>query len=277
MSRSNARVGDEAAIAAVPHQRSGDELVESAADAFFATWAAMCATLPGGTFVEEAGVVRARMGLPVPAFNGVWSAQRQVSADDVLAAVDDFASGDLPWNVQLRPGYPAELDEALRARDLVCTEDVPFMLLPDVSAVTAPMTPSMREVVSFTDVDAALTLIEQGFDMPVELCRGLLPIRMLFLPGTTTWLARDDDDVDVSTALSTVHGDMCGIFNVATPAEHRGRGYGRAATAQAVARSGARSAYLQSSPMGYSVYEAMGFHTTERWRQWMPAEYVDQH
>ena len=133
----------------------------------------------------------------------------------------------------------------------------------------------MREVVSFDDVDAALSLIERGFDMPAELCRGLLPIRMLFLPGTTTWIAHDE--VDVSTALSTVHGDMCGIFNVATPEEHRGRGHGRAVTAQAVATSGAGSAYLQSSPMGYRVYEAMGFHTAERWRQWMPAEYVDPH
>lgn len=273
MSISNARVGDERAIAAVPHQRSGDELVESAADAFFATWAAMCATLPGGTYAEEAGVVRARMGLPVPAFNGVWGAHREVRTDHVLAAVDEFAAGDLPWNVQLRPGYPAELDQALQARDLVCTEDVPFMLLPDVAVITAPDSPSMREVVSFADVDAALSLIEQGFGLPAELCRGLLPIRMLFLPGTTTWIARED--ADVSTALSTVHGDMCGIFNVATPAEHRGRGYGRAATAQAVATSGARSAYLQASPMGYSVYEAMGFQTAERWRQWMPAEFVD--
>jgi GNAT superfamily N-acetyltransferase len=275
MSISNALVSDETAIAAVPHQRSGEELVESAAHAFFATWTAMTAALPGGSYVAEAGVVRARMGLPVPAFNGVWGAHRQVRADDVLAAVDDFASGDLPWNLQLRPGYPVELDEALQARDLVCTEDIPFMVLPDVAAVPAPATPAMREVVSFEDVAAALTLIEQGFGMPSELVRGRFPIRSMFLAGTTAWIAHDD--VDVSTALATVHGDMCGIFNVATPEEHRGRGFGRAVTAQAIAMSGARSAYLQSSPMGYPVYEAMGFYTAERWRQWMPAEYVDPH
>ena len=46
---------------------------------------------------------------------------------------------------------------------------------------------------------------------------------------------------------------------------------------QAIAMSGGRSAYLQSSPMGYSVYEGLGFYTAERWRQWMPAEYVDPH
>ena len=265
-------MSDETAIAAVPHQRTGDEVVESAAEAFFAVWAAMTATLPDGTYVEEAGVARARMGLPVPAFNGVWGVSRQVRAVDVLEAVDEFASGSLPWNVQLRPGYPAELDDALKARDLVCTEDVPFMVLPDIATVPAPATPDMREVVSFEDVDAALSLIQRGFEMPLELCRGLFPIRSMFLPGTTTWIAHDGRDV--STALSTVHGDMCGIFNVATPAERRGHGYGRAVTAQAIAKSGARSAYLQSSPMGYKVYEGLGFYTAERWRQWMPAEYI---
>ena len=124
-------MSDETAIAAVPHQRSGEALVDAAVEAFFHTWAAMTATLPGGSYVEHAGVVRARMGLPVPAFNGVWGPPPG-AADDVLDAVDEFASGALPWNVQLRPGYPSELDEALAARDLVCTEDVPFMVLPDV-------------------------------------------------------------------------------------------------------------------------------------------------
>ena len=269
-------MSDEAAVASVPQQRSGDDLVEAAVGAFFRTWAAMAGTLPGGSYVEDASLARTRMGLPVPAFNGVWGVSRHVRADDVLTAVDEFAAGSLPWNLQLRPGYPAELDEALAARDLVVTEDVPFMVLPDVGTLQAPTAPAMREVVSFDDVDSALGLIEQGFGMPAELCRGLLPVRMLFLPRTTTWIARDDE-VDVSTALATVHGDMCGIFNVATPEEHRGHGHGRAVTTQAVATSGARAAYLQSSPMGYPVYEAMGFRTAERWRQWMPAEYVEPH
>src|SRR4051812_38249360 len=208
-------MSDDVAVASVPHQRSGDELVEAAVRTFFVTWAGMAGTLPGGSYVEQAGLARARMGLPVPAFNGVWGVSRHVRADDVLAAVDEFAAGALPWNLQLRPGYPAELDDALAARDLVVTEDVPFMVLPDVgtlAAPTSPTAPAMREVVSFEDVDRALSLIEQGFGMPAELCRGLLPIRMFFLPQTTTWIARDE--VDVSTALGTVHADMCGIFNV---------------------------------------------------------------
>ena len=60
-----------------------------------------------------------------------------------------------------------------------------------------------------------------------------------------------------------------GVFNIATPPEHRGRGYGRAVTARVVAdgvRAGARTAYLQASPMGLGVYQRMGFRTGETWR-----------
>jgi GNAT superfamily N-acetyltransferase len=103
----------------------------------------------------------------------------------------------------------------------------------------------------------------------------MFPIRLLFLAAT--WLAATGDDGDVSTGLGFVHDGWCGIFNVATPEEHRGRGFGSAMTAHAVeaARAaGARGAYLQSSPMGMPVYQRLGFVTVELWRQWMPSGYV---
>jgi predicted GNAT family acetyltransferase len=55
-----------------------------------------------------------------------------------------------------------------------------------------------------------------------------------------------------------------GVFNVATPPEHRRKGYGARITAKAVAsgfRHGAESAFLQASEMGFGVYEALGFRT----------------
>ena len=64
---------------------------------------------------------------------------------------------------------------------------------------------------------------------------------------------------------------------MATPESRRGRGHGALATAQAVAdgfAAGATAAFLQSSPMGYSVYDKLGFTTVERWQQWMPSEYL---
>jgi hypothetical protein len=218
------------------------------------------------------------MGLPVPAFNGVWSAARTVDVDQVLAAADRFGTGELPWNVQLRPGYPDALDEELAGRGLVVTADIPFMVLTDLAAVPDSALP-VRAMESFRDLDATLGLLEQGFGMPPEMTRGALPMRMLFAPGTTTWLLSREGK-DVSTALQMIDGAHCGVFNVATPEEERGKGYGAAVTAHAVASSfagGASCAYLQSSPLGRSVYERIGFRTVELWRQWVPAQYAEEH
>jgi predicted acetyltransferase len=59
-----------------------------------------------------------------------------------------------------------------------------------------------------------------------------------------------------------------GVFNIATPPAHRAQGYGRAVTARVLAdgvRGGAHTAYLQASPMGFGVYQRMGFRTAETW------------
>ena len=66
----------------------------------------------------------------------------------------------------------------------------------------------------------------------------------------------------MSTAISSVHGDAVGIFNVATPERRRGRGYGADVTSRALADAFARGAqfgYLQSSPLGEPVYRRLGF------------------
>jgi predicted GNAT family acetyltransferase len=67
-------------------------------------------------------------------------------------------------------------------------------------------------------------------------------------------------------------GDFVAIFNIATPAQFRGHGYGAAITARVVSDGlarGARWAWLQSSQAGYSVYERLGFRTLELWDCWV--------
>jgi hypothetical protein len=263
----------------IPAQRSSEALVDRAVRAFHGAWEAMVAVFPHGSYSLTNGIVRCRTGLPVAPFNGVWGAAADVDPGSVLGAVDEFAAGDLPWNLQLRPGYADELDDALAQRGLVRTSAIPFMVLADVNRVRAaiPVGADLRLATSFADLDATLSLLERGFGMPTELTRHQFPIQVFGLPGMATTIVRADG-ADVSTALGAVDGDLCGVFNVATPEEHRRRGHGAAATAHAVlhgALGGATAAYLQASPMGFPVYERLGFVTVEHWQQWMPKELVD--
>jgi hypothetical protein len=268
---------DDEATGSAPQTELGQ--ADAAVQAFHGVWASMTSSFSGGSLTAAGGIVRARTGIPLPTFNGVWGAETRVSADAVVAAVQEFAADDLPWNLQLRPGYPVELDDELARHGLVVTAEVPFMVLVDPGRFedTVAATPAtLRRSESFADFDSVMSLLEQGFGMPAALTREIFPMRMFFLPGTTTWIAAAGQDVSTSLGI-TVEG-KCGVFNVATPEAHRGNGYGAAVTArtvQAAFAEGARTAFLQSSPMGYSVYEKLGFVAVERWRQWMPAQYAE--
>lgn len=251
---------------------------DGAARAALGAWDVMCTSTPGGWCTERNGVMRASTAIPFAPFNGVWSSTPDVATADVLEAVDEFAAGDLPWNVQLRPGYPAGLDDELADRGLVVTGDIPFMVLPEPAPLAAAVQRSAatyRQVETFADLDSLLSLLERGMGLPPEMGREMFPMRLMFLGST--WIATDGQDV--STGLGFTHDGWCGVFNVATPEEHRGRGYGGAVTAhtvEAARAAGARGAYLQSSTMGLPVYERLGFVTAETWRQWMPSQYADQ-
>ena len=261
----------------IPAQRADQGTVDSAAAALFRFWRSMTDACRDGSWESSDGLLSASTGLPVAPFNGVWGEVRDVEVAPVLAAVDRFRAGDLPWNLQLRPGYPEALGSELADRGLVVTADIPFMVLTDLAAAEAPHgTTAIRSVDTFADLDSALRLIEEGFGMPPELTRAALPVRALLASGCTTWVVGAGGE-DVSTALGVLDADQLGIYNVATPERHRGAGHGAAVTARAVTDGfarGATTAYLQATPIGRPVYERLGFATVELWRQWMPAEYA---
>lgn len=236
----------------------------------------MVGAFPEHVWSESAGVIRAATGLPVAPFNGVWCLGDEVSAEEALAAVDELAAGDLPWNVQLRPGHPAGLEEALAARGLVHTEDIPLMVLAPDRLVQRTTDLAFRRAVTFDDASTHLDFLESAFAMPTSVTRRGFPISVFSLPGATTWLGAADGD-DVTTAYQLDVEGASGIFNVATPENRRGRGYGGAVTARAAAAafaSGAECVFLHSSAMGESVYRGIGFELVEHWRQWVPAEYA---
>jgi len=111
-------------------------------------------------------------------------------------------------------------------------------------------------------LDVALAVTARGFEAPREMFTSLFSTGMQ-AEGLDLWLAYVDD-VPVSTATGLVFGESVGIFDVATPPEHRRKGYGAAVSAKVLTEGfapGASYAYLQSSEMGFPVYKALGFRT----------------
>jgi len=201
---------------------------------------------------------------PIALANAVW-----VDGPDEAPAIADLASsleevrarGVAPA-VVVRSGLAPGVEEEAGRLGLTTVERMPGMALTS-ERFRPPPGPS-PELVPVGEDEALLAVAQdvtaRGFEAPPELFDGLFASKMR-AEGLDLWIAFVDGE-PVSTALGHVTGHDVGIFNVGTPPEHRRKGYGGWATARAVERGfelGASFAYLQSSEMGFRVYQRLGF------------------
>jgi hypothetical protein len=209
-------------------------------------------------------------GIPLPVFNGAAGATfteaiADARIDHILGYFRELKI-DMTWWVG--PGSaPADLGNRLVSHGLVADEAVPGMAM-SLDSWTAPPLPdglAIEPVRDPTTFHEAMDVMFEGFEMPRDVQPlfeerfGVLNIGPRAIE--TTYIARLDGE-PVSTSLGLLVDDVVGIYNVATPARARRRGAGTAVTAAAIADArarGARWAILESSGMGKSVYERLGF------------------
>jgi GNAT superfamily N-acetyltransferase len=82
------------------------------------------------------------------------------------------------------------------------------------------------------------------------------------------------DGLAVAGAWSLIHGTDCGIYAVGTAPNWRRRGLASAMMRSVLGdayRRGARTATLQSTPMGEPLYASLGFDPVGRYQEWVPA------
>jgi N-acetylglutamate synthase len=205
--------------------------------------------------------------LPIPSFNGVWPDEDSAASalPDALAEIE--ANGIAP-GVLVRNEETPGVIEAARELGLTAMERMPGMVA-NAGDLVGPAT-SELEVVHVKSADGfaqALAIATEGFGAPEGFLTPLYLLEVTGLDGYELFLGRVDGR-DVTTAASYVVGDDVGVFNVATPSQYRGRGYGAAITAHAVNEgfaNGAELAYLQSSALGESVYRRLGFREVLRY------------
>jgi ribosomal protein S18 acetylase RimI-like enzyme len=224
---------------------SSELLHASLLDAF----ESLCAAVGDGRFERHGDIaVMAYPKAPVPAFNGLL-----VRGD---GAVHELESLLVPHGGVTAVDAPATLEEA-RRHGLIETVDLPGMLVHREQLVPATEVGELD-----TDaLDDALTVMTESFGAPREWFDELYTRPVLAAAGGTAYVLRVEGR-PVSTALAVRTGDAVGIYNVGTPAADRGQGYGGAVTSRAVESAfadGATFAYLQSSELGFSVYERLGF------------------
>jgi hypothetical protein len=238
-------------------------------DGLVAAFRALTSVLDDVTYEEREGYrLVACPPLPIPGLCGLWidGPDDAALARALPGAVADVEDRGVPCWIQLRAGtLPAVEKEAHR---LGFTEEdrVPGMVaIP--SDLHRPEAPGI-EIVRLhheSELAVASAVASSGFGMPAEMTARIYTRRLLELPSMQIYVAFASA-VPVSTAIGFGTGSSVGIFNVATPPEHRGKGFGGAISAEAASTgfaAGDDLAWLQASGLGESVYRQLGFRQVE--------------
>jgi N-acetylglutamate synthase len=234
--------------------------------AFEAMWERMFGVLEGARLERRSDLIISLCpSLPLPQFNGPWVAEDSQSAVDALAAAvgEVEAAGARAW-VQTRSGQ-LRTQNAAAELGLTHVERLPGMVMLPDDLVEAHADIEI-ELVGDDDVEETNALLVRSFGGPPDVFDQLG--RAARRAEEMTWYLARSDGVIVSTGQGSTVDGVTGVFDVATPPEFRGRGYGAAVTSQIVRDgfdAGSRLAFLQSSELGHGVYRRLGFRAVEEY------------
>jgi GNAT superfamily N-acetyltransferase len=200
--------------------------------------------------------------VPFHLFNCVTDARfaEATRASRTAEVADRMIEHGLPW---LWWGTPSGLpdDAVLRERGLA-RGDEPGMYV----ALDGPVDPRSglrMEPVTTDRLEWFLDVFGRGFGLPDFVVTAMDGVFTRTLdPAWIVNLLAWDGDVAVGCGSAVVDGATVGLYNIATPAEHRGRGIGYAVTATLMNHGRERGcvhAILHASAMGRPVYERLGF------------------
>ena len=244
-----------------------------AAGALVETLVHLVSAIPGGWTRAKGGGLAAVTGVPVPTLNGVWVERVDADAEDVADLLDEVAATGLPFCLQFRRSGADRLADLAASRGMTPDDGTPLMVVQDPGQLSAAQAVSGLMIRELLPEEAQLhaRLAAAGFEAPEEVFLQLMTPPVLAAPGVRCYLGEAGGQA-VTTGLGIKLGSYVAIFNIATPPEHRRRGYGAAITARAVADglvAGAKWSWLQSSSAGYRIYERLGFRTVETWPCWL--------
>ena len=227
----------------------------------------------GGEF-RRFGAVDAFLGnLPLPFANGCL-VLNPAQPSDLESAISWVRTGHMPFQVRVDETLLPPLGETIATAGLARDpEDMPAMVLQPIPSIPSPAPGiTVASVDDATYGDFLAILVASG--IPAQWAADVFPERLIGSSGADYFLASlDGTFVGISVAFRT--GESGGIYSVATLEEARRRGVGSAVTwaaVRAIRDWGCAAAVLQSSAMGYPVYQSMGFREVVRYARFMPGE-----
>ncbi len=239
---------------------------------------ALARTIPGARIQEDSDATYLRTELPAQDFNSVFVARRPGNPDRIVDRAKRFFDG---WKGPRKIISTPEAAEAVRPAaehlHLTLDEGLPLMILDplDRPAIPLPKGLSLDQVEDAETLRTYFMTGAQGYGAPREAFAPLTEnedalARVLETPGWTNYLA-SIGRLPVATVLRFTSHRVAGIYFVSTLPEYRRRGIGGAITLRAALegnQEGCTISGLQSSKMGFPVYQRIGYRVAFNYAQW---------
>jgi N-acetylglutamate synthase len=226
------------------------------------TFESFFAVVPEASFERRAGHSQLLYpSVPLALFNGVIVESEPCTG--VLESLREVETISASCGVQLREGRHEAVEAEFARHGLTTRTAMPGMALaPDELVDTQVDELTIGRATDEAALAEAARVTATGFGSPVEAIEPLYTSSVLSLDGFAVYVGRVAGEA-VTTGMGYRLGREVAIFSVATPPEHRRRGYGGAISAHAARTGfaeGADLAWLQTSELGERVYRRLGFH-----------------
>lgn len=237
-----------------------------------------------GGFLERDGVTYVRWDSPDPTNRFVAVFGSAPAWEEIVpVAADFFGSASSGWAVLLDGSARHPLEAILRQHGWTVAQDEPGMVLAPIPARPAlPSGLEIRRVRTQSDLQdyyaaSAASFVPEDPANPkpeeVDLTQAFLPSLGAVLDADIAVFAGYSGSNVVATAgMERVEGTAA-IFGISVVPAYRRRGFGAAMTWAAITEGAARGcqvAALSASPMGFPVYQRMGFREVCLFRTYVP-------
>jgi hypothetical protein len=253
-----------------------DNLVEA--------FALIGAHVSGALVRRSGGVALVATGLPFLPFNQVVVEDDTATEAAIADAVTDARARGDRFVVNLRMGTDDRFLALMGRLGLAPLSERPWMpgmALHPIPESAFPQRASahepgheIRQVADDAGIEDHIVTAAAGSEMPEEVVRRVVGPALARHPTAALYVGYTDGE-PVSTGLGFRTGRTVGVYNIATLAPFRKRGYGAAMTARIAAdgvAAGCDVAILQASEMGYPIYERMGYRTVVEYMGYVEPE-----
>lgn len=208
------------------------------------------------------------------AFNQMFVTSHEPDGDAIRGMTSRYEHGR--FRLRLRDDVHQAALSAIQAAGLEPQGGIPSMTMALAGGIAEPDTPLRIERVcdEATHADHVRVIAEGFGNWTPETLGRIFTRKLMDDPDWAGWVGYEGG-VAVAASQLVVHGNVAGLYYIATVESARRKGYGDTMTRTAMREGRARGcdlACLQASPFGRPVYERIGFSVIGEYVTYVPSE-----